>query len=242
MKYLIGNLKMNFSPDEAKNYSQELSNEVQNANLKNVTVGAAFGHDSMYLKSLQNYSFIFGTQNFYPKSKGAFTGEISIRSLENFNLDFCLVGHSERRILFNETEALINKQILCLEKSKIMPILCIGENKEEFENNKTKSKLKRQIKNALADFEWSKDLIISYEPIYAIGNGLVPENSHIESCIKYIKKITENKCPVLYGGSVSLNNIEKLLEIKSLDGFLVGGAALNAKDFVKMAKIMEKNS
>lgn len=120
--------------------------------------------------------------------------------------------------------------------------MCIGEDQENCSDKVFEDIIKNQILNALEDVDVYNRLIISYEPTYCIGNGKIPQNNHIEKAISVIKKITNNQVPVLYGGSVSQKNIEKLLEIKDLDGFLVGGAALDAQGFLEMGSIIEKSN
>ncbi len=240
MKYLIGNLKMNFTCFESKQYILDLENAIKEADLKDVKIGAAFSHDAIaWADMFKKRNFMFGAQNIFHKEKGAYTGEISIRSAIELGLDFILIGHSERRQLFNETDELINEKIKKIENTKICPILCIGENLEEFQNNRLEEVLTKQINSALKDITTLSHLIISYEPIYCIGNGIIPKIEHIQRAVDLIRKITNNQFPVLYGGSVCDTNIKTLLEVENLDGFLVGGASLDAKNFVNLAKELE---
>ncbi|WP_412031434.1 triose-phosphate isomerase [Metamycoplasma buccale] len=240
MKYIIGNLKMNLTYKESQEYIKKLKKAINKTSLSNVTIGIAFSHDAMSLiKWHRNRNFLFGTQNIFHLSKGAYTGEVSVRSASEFQLDFVLLGHSERRIMFNETNELINHKMEVLEQTKIRPILCVGENLEEFNENKTEEVIKNQLSLCLRGINKLGDLIVSYEPIYAIGNGMIPELSHIRKIVKFIKNFTHHKVPVLYGGSVSITNIEELNTINELDGYLVGGAALDPKKFVLLAKKMD---
>ncbi|ACF07262.1 triosephosphate isomerase [Metamycoplasma arthritidis] len=242
MKYLLGNLKMNFTYQECEKYLDTLEKALSEANLKNVILGVAPSAEAMSLiLKFKDRHFLFGTQNIFYKDKGAYTGEVSIRSAKEFGLDFTLTGHSERRHTFGETNDLINKKIMAINQTTIQPILCIGENLEEFNQKRTKDVLTEQITSALKNVDSNLDnLIISYEPVYSIGNGQVPENNYIEQVVSLIKKITNNKYKVLYGGSVAPKNIEELNKIKNLDGYLVGSAALDAVAFVKMAQTMDK--
>ncbi|TPE57154.1 triosephosphate isomerase [[Mycoplasma] falconis] len=241
MKYLIGNLKMNLTYLESEKYVNDLFDNIKQANLKNVKVGAAFSHDAISLKhKYSNLNFLFGAQNIFHKNKGAYTGEVSIRSAIELGLDFILIGHSERRMMFGETDNLINEKIKTLENSQIWPILCVGENLKEFEEQRVEEVLTKQINSALEGIDILHRLIISYEPVYCIGNGRVPDISYVQHVVDLIKKITNNKVPVLYGGSVCDTNILDLNEVKNLDGFLVGGAALNPSNFVELAKKIDK--
>ncbi|ENY68490.1 Triosephosphate isomerase [Metamycoplasma auris 15026] len=238
MKYLIGNFKMNKTFFEVESYIEALSYLIEkNADkLKNIKIGIAPSFDSTHLSYMHpNRNFLFGLQNIYHELNGAYTGEVSLNVAIAADIDFILIGHSERRSLFNETNELINKKIAHLEKTKITPILCVGESLEEFNNRETFLVLEKQIKSALANIEDNKNLIISYEPVYCIGNGIIPEASHIKKVVDFIHCLLDNEIPVLYGGSVSLNNIEILEQVKNLSGYLVGGASLNAAKFVDLA-------
>lgn len=237
MKYLIGNLKMNLTYFETSSYLDTLNNEIKKANLKHTIIGEAVSHDSISLiLNKPDKQYLFGAQNIFHKQKGAYTGEVSIRSAEELNLDFVLLGHSERRMMFNETDDLINQKIAHIENTKVRPVLCVGEDLATFEAKKTKEFIIDQLNKCLKGITDYRDLIISYEPIYCIGNGIIPEICHIEHVIEYIKEFTHHKVPVLYGGSVSLKNIDLLKQIKNVDGFLVGGAALDPINFIEMAK------
>ncbi|PZV98759.1 triose-phosphate isomerase [Metamycoplasma auris] len=238
MKYLIGNFKMNKTFFEVESYIEALSYLIeQNANkLSNIKIGIAPSFDSTHLSYIHsNRNFLFGLQNIYHELNGAYTGEVSLNVAIAADIDFILIGHSERRSLFNETNELINKKISHLEKTRITPILCIGESLEEFENNQTFTVLENQIKSALKNIEDHKNLIISYEPVYCIGNGIIPEASHIKKVVDFIHSLLHDETPILYGGSVSLNNIDILEQVDNLSGYLVGGASLNAAKFIELA-------
>ncbi|AWX69438.1 triose-phosphate isomerase [[Mycoplasma] anseris] len=240
MKFLIGNLKMNLSYFETQNYLNETENLIKKENLKNTKIGQAVSHDSMSLiLNHQNRNFLFGAQNIFHLERGAYTGEVSIRTAKELNLDFVLIGHSERRMMFNETDELINQKIITLEGTNVRPVLCVGEDLATFEAKKTYEFIENQLKKCLKNITDFGNLIISYEPIYCIGNGIIPEICHIEHVIQKIKEMTHFSVPVLYGGSVSLKNIKELIKIGNCDGFLVGGAALNPTNFIEMAKILD---
>ncbi|AZG68764.1 triose-phosphate isomerase [Mycoplasma struthionis] len=241
MKYLLGNLKMNLSYFDSLNYLNTLNSKINDSNLNNLKLGIALSHDAMSLSlAFKNRDFLLGAQNIFHTEKGAFTGEVSFRSAVELNMDFVLIGHSERRMMFNETDELINQKIKRIENTDIIPVLCIGENKEQFEAKKMPEVIENQIKSALKDIDILGRLIISYEPIYCIGNGIIPEICHIQKAIDLIAKLTNNQVPILYGGSVSLKNIHELKEVKNLSGFLVGGAAIDAEKFLELAKEVNK--
>ncbi|BAP39557.1 triose-phosphate isomerase [Metamycoplasma canadense] len=243
MKFLIGNFKMNKTFLETDEYVKKISKLINTFNdeLKNIKIGIAPSFDSVYLSYLNpNRNFLFGMQNIFHELNGAYTGEISLNVAKEAKVDFILLGHSERRNLFNETDELINKKIISLQKNNIKSILCIGESIDEFENNLTFDVLKSQINNALKNVKSYDNILISYEPVYCIGNGNIPKINHIQKVIDFIYTIVPNKVPILYGGSVCCDNIKDLKKVSNLSGFLVGKASLNPDDFVNLAKLFNK--
>ncbi|AZZ65554.1 triosephosphate isomerase [Metamycoplasma phocicerebrale] len=239
MKYLIGNFKINKTFFETESYICSLQDIIKKneKELLHIKIGIAPSFDSAYL-SYKNpdRNFLFGLQNIFYEQSGAYTGEMSLRVAKEAKVDFVLIGHSERRRMFNETNELINKKIYQLSKENITSILCVGESKEEFDNNNTIKVLEKQIKEGLKGIKDYKNIIISYEPVYCIGNGIVPEVEHIQKIVNFIHSITDKNIPILYGGSVCLNSINLLEKVKGLSGYLVGKASLNALDFVQLAK------
>ncbi|CAD7360900.1 triose-phosphate isomerase [Metamycoplasma salivarium] len=238
MKYIIGNLKMELSYNESIKYLNEINDLTKNKeiNLERIYLGIALSHDALSLSlNYPNRKFHIGAQNIFHLEKGPYTGEVSIKSAQELKLDFIILGHSLRRQMFNETNQIINDKLLAFEKYNIMPIICIGETLKEFTEEKTKQTIKRQLKKCLQNVKHHR-FLISYEPIYAIGNGMVPEISHIENIIKIIKDYVGYDIPVLYGGSVSNSNINTLKNMKNIDGFLVGTAAIDPSNFIAMCK------
>ncbi|MEA3273659.1 MAG: triose-phosphate isomerase [Patescibacteria group bacterium] len=191
----------------------------------------------------------FGVQNINWEERGSFTGETSILMAKDFGAEYCLVGHSERKIYFGENSLLANKKIkLCLEKG-LTPIYCIGETLEEKQRGQTRKIIQEQLKVGLKDIGWMgmKHIIIAYEPIWAIGTqngaGAANPDNVLEISI-LIRKIlfdiydqkTARKTIVLYGGSVTPKNVISYLQNNSSNGFLIGSASLNASDFVSIIK------
>ena len=180
---------------------------------------------------------LLGAQNVSNNLAGAHTGEINSKQLKSYNVKYCLVGHSERREEQNITSEDTNKKINLLLDDNIIPILCVGETKEQRIHKNYKAVIKEEILTALKDLtdEEIKKLIIAYEPIYSIGTGVLPTNNEIKEVLNIIKKILpENK--ILYGGSVDDDNIDTLKEIEDIDGFLLGGLSLkvnNLKRFLE---------
>ena len=175
-----------------------------------------------------------GSQNVSQYDIGAHTGEIAASQLKSYDVKYCIVGHSERRIEQKETSEETNKKIKNLLKEDITPILCIGETKEEHENNEADSKIREDLLSAIKNIEPENisKIIIAYEPIFSIGTGIVPTNEEICHVITEIKKFfPDNK--VLYGGSANEKNIEELKKCHQIDGFLLGGLSLKT-DLLKL--------
>ena len=188
-----------------------------------------------YLRCKKN-NFYVGAQNVSEHQDGAFTGEISCNALLDLNIEFCILGHSERRQLFHET----NNEV-CLKASrvlehKIIPIVCIGETLEEKENVKTNDVLSKQLEDSIPISSNSDNTIIAYEPVWAIGTGLTPTLEEINTTHEFIKNHNSKfaNYKILYGGSVKANNAKEIVSLSNVDGALIGGASLKADDFSKI--------
>jgi triosephosphate isomerase len=188
---------------------------------------------------------MIGMQDIYIES-GAITGSISAEMASADGCAFCLVGHSERREIFNEDGNLISKKINSLLKNNIKPILCIGESFEEYKAGNTRDKLKSQIIESIPKSYVLNELIIAYEPIWAIGSGKTPEAEEVNSIHEFIKDVVQsatanNIVPkVLYGGSVNDINANNFFKEDSIDGALVGGASLDANIFANIVNIYKR--
>jgi triosephosphate isomerase len=188
---------------------------------------------------------MIGMQDIYIEG-GAITGSISAEMASADGCSFCLVGHSERREIFNEDGNLISKKISSLLKNNIKPILCIGESFEEHKEGNTRDKLKSQIIESIPKSDVLNELIIAYEPIWAIGSGKTPEVEEVNSIHEFIKDVVQsatanNIVPkVLYGGSVNDINANDFFEEDSIDGALVGGASLDANIFANIVNIYKR--
>ncbi len=198
---------------------------------------------SIYLSSLQgivNKSDVkIGAQNVSAYNDGAFTGEISSSMLKDTKIQYCLVGHSERRHVFNESPDMLFEKVIRLFENNIKVIYCIGETLDQFKNKKTKSILNAQVKKIFNKLKIkSNNIIIAYEPVWAIGTGLVPSDKDLIDAFKYIRNTINKFNPayksikILYGGSVSPENAHSLMKTPHMDGLLIGGASLNAKKFI----------
>ncbi len=197
----------------------------------------------------ENFSRLaFGSQNCFWEEKGAFTGEISPRMLKDIGVKYVILGHSERRIYLSETDQMINKKIKLVLKTKLNPILCIGETKEERNQGRTQEVLKNQLISALLNI--SKSIIqsskfsIAYEPIWAIGTGKACETNEAQTMGLFIRKIIaqlyggfiSKKVQILYGGSINSKNALSYIKEARMQGLLVGGASLNKQEFIQIIK------
>ena len=228
------NNKSNLSKDEFIKYQQNLSNI--NSSNKMILCPTFLNINNF---NLTNFSL--GAQNVSMNNDGAYTGEISANSLKSYNVEYTIVGHSERRIYQKESLEEINEKIKKLLENNIITILCVGETKEERKNNKTEEKIKEEITSAiegLSDSDKDK-LIIAYEPIWSIGTGIIPSNSEIEEVFKYIKTFLPNN-KILYGGSANEENIELLNQCKIIDGYLLGGISLKPEKLKVFISKLEK--
>ena len=216
---VILNNKSNLSKDEFLNYQEELKKIKSPYEIVLCPTYLNIG-----LFNIDNISL--GSQNVSCNSDGAYTGEISARSLKKIGVSYSLVGHSERRAYQKETNKEINEKIKRLLENDITPVLCVGETKEERENNKVEEVLNKQLSGLLNIREnFREEIIIAYEPVWSIGTGIIPTNDEIEETITYIKdKLPNNK--VLYGGSANEENIDTIKQISIIDGYLLGGLSL----------------
>ncbi len=239
MKYIIaGNWKMHFTFEEATSLACELRESLNQQSRK---VDLFVFSPTIFLKGVCNALFgsliRAGAQNIYFQDEGAYTGEISPLMLKSIDCNLTLIGHSERRNYFNENDSMLKNKLLACKKWDILPILCIGEKLEQRESGKTEDVLAHQITSVLDKTE-IKRLIIAYEPVWAIGTGKVATPQQAQEAHAFIKElakhITGKDIPVLYGGSVKVENAETLAKEKDIDGFLIGGASLYKESFVKI--------
>ena len=192
---------------------------------------------SSFSKKFKNCQIGIGGQNCHESENyGAYTGSINSRMLKNIGAQFVIIGHSENREK-GESDKLINLKIKSALEAKLKVIFCIGETLIEKKRKKTQSILSKQIKVGLDKVKKKSDIFIAYEPVWAVGTGIIPESEDLIKTVKFIKSRFKNKLPrVLYGGSVNPQNIKNLKEINNIDGFLIGGASQNAKKFIDIVK------
>lgn len=242
-KVIAGNWKMNMLPNEAINFIQELEPMVKDT--ENEVIICAPYTDLFYtILNAQNTNIKIGAQNMHFEEKGAYTGEVSGRMLKSIGVEYVIIGHSERRQYFAETDETVNKKIKAALEVELKPIVCVGETLEERENGTTAYVITRQIKAALEGLseEQVKNTIVAYEPIWAIGTGKTATadeaNDTIIKIREEISKIYGNdiaECVIiLYGGSVKSSNARELFTKSDIDGGLIGGASLKAEEFAKI--------
>jgi triosephosphate isomerase len=205
---------------------------------------------SLYIEHLKSvigdHDIKIGSQNVDLEETGARTGEISASMIKDLGCAFSIIGHSERRLLFYETNQMICQKLIQANNNSIIPILCIGESAEENESNNTYNVLQQQITEALENANELSSLVIAYEPVWAIGSGKTPNPEEINSVHEMIKDVVQSRFPkiglksVLYGGSVNYNNASSLFEQKNIDGALIGGASLDGREFALIANVFNE--
>ena len=241
-KIIAGNWKMNNDLNSTISLISNLAKSLNNSENCEIIVCPPFTSLSEANAQIKNTAIKLGAQNMYFESEGAFTGEISAQMLKSVGCEFVILGHSERRAIFNESDSLINKKIKKAISSELKPIFCVGESLEQREKGVTKDIIKTQVTGGLKDIsaEEIKTSIIAYEPVWAIGTGknATPGQAQevhefIRSLIKekYSEEIADNMI-IQYGGSVKPDNAKDLLSQKDIDGALVGGASLKADSFL----------
>ncbi|AAT27905.1 triose-phosphate isomerase [[Mycoplasma] mobile] len=239
-KIIIGNWKMNKTKTEAENFVKEFNKITSELNLKldkNLVAGLALPFTSLGIKKEGNFAnLVIAAQNFHQNNSGAFTGEISAEMLLDLGVKMVVLGHSERREFFHETDEIVNMKMHQAIKNNLVPIVCVGETELQYNSNKSKEVIKNQIEKSLKNLSDFSKIIIAYEPIWAIGTGKTATVEYAQEMCKYIRSLTNEKTIIQYGGSVKPNNIKELLSQKDIDGALVGGASLNVKDFIDLIK------
>lgn len=242
-KVIAGNWKMNMLPGEAIEMINELIPLVKDT--KNEVILCVPYTDLFYaLLTAQNTNIKIGAQNMHFEESGAYTGEVSGKMLKSINVEYVIIGHSERRQYFAETDETVNKKIKSAFKYGLKPIVCVGETLEQREVGKAVDVITKQTELALEGLsnEQVENTIIAYEPIWAIGTGKTATSEDANNAIKEIRnKISEiygeetsSKVIIQYGGSVKSSNAKELFNMSDIDGGLVGGASLKAEEFSKI--------
>lgn len=249
-KIIYGNWKMNQGPRETEAFFNELSPEFKDFScIKGIAPQAPLLN---YIKKEgMPHHILAGAQNCSTQESGAMTGETSAKTLAEMRTDFVLVGHSERREIFCETDEIINQKLKMVLSCGIQAVFCLGETLEQREADQTFDVLKAQVQKGLAQANEyltkykDSSLVVAYEPVWAIGTGKVASADQAQEAHAFIRKeikslgIDADQTPILYGGSVKPNNVKELLEKPDIDGALVGGASLKVSDYIELCRIAQ---
>ena len=242
-KVIAGNWKMNMHPGEAIEFITNLTPLVKDT--KNEVILCVPYIDLFYsILTAQGTNIKIGAQNMHYEESGAYTGEVSGKMLKAINVDYVIIGHSERRKYFNETDEIVNKKVKSALKYGLRPIVCVGETLNQREEGRAEEVIKKQVDDVLEGLtkEQVGSLVIAYEPIWAIGTGKAATSEDANNGAKQIRneiiKIygqeTASRVIILYGGSVNETNAKELFEMSDIDGGLVGKASLNPEEFSKI--------
>jgi triosephosphate isomerase len=239
--FIAGNWKMNTTVVEAEELVCDMLNTLDTIKGVEKVLCPPFVSLVAINMMLQGSSIKLGAQNMHFETKGAYTGEISPVMLAEL-CEYVILGHSERRWYFGETDEIVNKKIRAALENKLKPILCVGERLEENETGKTKEVISKQVSQGLNSVKLARDLVIAYEPVWAIGTGKAASGEQAAATIKFIRHIiaklwgkdVAQELRILYGGSVTSDNIAEFISQPEIDGALVGGGSLKAEEFLSI--------
>lgn len=243
---LAGNWKMNTTAQESVQLVLELKKLVAGINDRDILVCPPFTSISLVSDALSDSEVMVGGQNLFWEDKGAFTGEISGQMLKSAGATFVIIGHSERRQYFCETDETVNKRVNAALKHNLHPIVCVGETLEQREKNETLKVIEAQIRGGLSGLSVvsCELLVVAYEPVWAIGTGKTATKEQAQEVHAFIRKLlaeifgkeAADTIRILYGGSMTPNNVKDLMSQPDIDGGLVGGASLKPESFAKIVK------
>ena len=242
---IAGNWKMFKTRDEALQFIYQVSENLPEVETVESVICAPFPFLRCLVKR-QGDNLRIGAQNMHFEEEGAYTGEVSPKMLTSIGVEYVIIGHSERRAMFNETDETVNKKLHAAFNNGINPILCVGETLDQREGNLTEEVIGKQLELDLSGLTEAnvEGLVIAYEPIWAIGTGRTATPAQAEETCAFVRsKVASlysqelaDKVRIQYGGSVKLNNIQELMAQNNIDGALIGGASLKADDFIKLVK------
>ena len=239
---IAGNWKMNKTIAESLSFINDVKDRVKNENV-DVVICAPFIALKDLVEATKGTNIKIGAQNMHFEESGAYTGEVSAAMLNEIGVDYVIIGHSERRQYFNETNEAVNKKVLKALKEGLLPIVCCGETLEQREAGDTKEHCKEQIQKALKNVPKCdlEKIVIAYEPIWAIGTGKTATSEDANDVISYIRNVVRelygnlaDNVRIQYGGSVKPSNISEIMAKSDIDGALVGGASLVSEDYVNL--------
>ena len=246
---VAGNWKMNKTPAEGRSFLTKIVNLLLDIKRTAVIFCPPFPGLFGLVKLLEGTGFYLGAQNCHWEKQGAFTGEVSPQMLKTCGVEYVIVGHSERRHVFGESDEWINQKVQAVLEWGMKPIFCIGETSQERKKVETRSVLERQLTKGLSGIKSMEKVILAYEPVWAIGTGENAFPEQVEEANKIIRSWIGNfyggeradKVPILYGGSVNPENTEELIRTDGTDGFLIGGASLDVESFCSIVQQVDKN-
>ena len=240
-KLLFGNWKMNKTIAESREFAKESVKLLEFAESKGVDIGVAPVYLSLAAVKEENPKLAVAAENCHFEDHGAFTGEIAIPMLKEIGIDWVIIGHSERRTYFGETDETCNKKLLALEKANMTPIFCVGETLAQYEEGSTKDIVKTQVERGLWGLSpaFVENMVIAYEPVWSIGTGKNASKEIAQDVCSFIRRLVQeaygsdvaDKVRILYGGSVKPENVHDYLLQPDVDGALVGGASLKVDSF-----------
>jgi triosephosphate isomerase (TIM) len=243
-KYFAANWKLHKTPAEAKAYFEAIKKNTNEQNINHDESEFIFFPTASSWQAASeslNTKYSWGAQNVFSQASGAYTGENSAEVLKAIGGRYVLIGHSERRHLFSEPESLLKEKLSYVLSLDLIPVFCVGEKLEERQAGKTNQVLQGQLHSVLSGQNSNKKIIVAYEPVWAIGTGQVATPAQVADTHAVIKNMLSElgfaHAPLLYGGSVKPENSKALLEIKNVDGFLIGGASLDPKQFLAIAGV-----
>jgi triosephosphate isomerase len=246
-KIIAANWKMNQTIADTENFLNDFRLEVEDVSGVDIVIAPPFTALAKISELLGGSQKIrTAAQNMYYEASGAYTGEISAQMLRELYVKYVILGHSERRQIFGETDALINKKVIAALESELKPILCVGETLAEREAGRENEVLETQLRGSLAGVtaEQLVEIVIAYEPVWAIGTGKTASTEQAQDCHAHVRKVlaelsdaeTAEKVRIQYGGSVKPTNAAELLAQPDIDGALVGGASLDPRGFAEIVK------
>lgn len=245
---LVANWKLNKTLNETRTYINEFTPLIKDSRDIDIVLAPPFTSLYVACLALKYTNIMLAAQDVFYEDKGAFTGEISPGMIVDAGCSHVIIGHSERRQYFQDTDEIINKKIKASKRHNLTVIFCIGESIREREQGKTFSVLKRQLEGGLKEVT-ADNIVIAYEPVWAIGTGKTASPAQAQEAHKYIREWltyfyagAAKEIRIIYGGSVIPDNIKSLMDCKDIDGALVGGASLGADSFAKIVNFKRRRS
>lgn len=238
---IAGNWKMNKTPKEALEFIKDFKQQFRPQKNKQILFFPTYLSLPTFRQEFLETPISYGAQNCYHQPSGAYTGEISVSMLRAYGCGYSLVGHSERRTLFFETDDDVAKKVKALQEGELIPVICIGETEQQRSAGLTLKVVESQLLAALSLADFTKPLLFAYEPVWAIGTGKVATLSEIAEVHQYLRQQLDQKMgnsgktvPLLYGGSVNSQNARDIASVKEVNGFLIGGASLKVSSLLEI--------